>query len=255
MDNTTAVAYLHNIGGTHCPKLLHLALEVWEWCEKRNIFLLPQHIPGKTNVEADAESRVKRDLNDWRIHPKVIAPLNRYCTVDLFASRLTHQLKQYVSWRSDPNAMHIDAFTMDWSNLVAYAFPPFSLLPAVLHKAKKEGATLVLVAPLWTAQPWWPLLIELIVDYPIYLGNDPKLLQDVSNQGAIHPLFPSLKLAVWTISGNITKQWEFQRQLSISSATASRAQPPKPTMSPGLSGVAGVRKGKVIPYYVQYLTF
>jgi hypothetical protein len=30
MDNTTAVAYLHNVGGTHCPKLLHLALEVWE---------------------------------------------------------------------------------------------------------------------------------------------------------------------------------------------------------------------------------
>jgi hypothetical protein len=178
------------MGGTHCPKLLHLPLEVWEWCEKRNIFLLPQHIPGKTNVEVDAESRVKRDLNGWRIHPKVIAPLIRYCTVDLFASRLTHQLKQYVSWRSDANAMHIDAFTMDWSNLVAHAFPPFSLLPAVLHKANKEGATLVLVAPLWTAQPWWPLLIELIVDYPIYLGNDPKLLQDVSNKGAIHPLFP-----------------------------------------------------------------
>ena len=124
-------------------------------------------------------------------------------------------------------------------------------------KPKKEGATLVLVASLWTVQPWWPLLIELIiVDYSICLGNDPKLLQDVSNQGAIYLQYsPSLKLAVWTISGNITKQWEFQRQLSISSATASRAQPPKLTMSPGLSWVAGVRKGKVIPYYFQYLSF
>jgi hypothetical protein len=104
-------------------------------------------------------------------------------------------------------------------------------------KPKKEGATLVVVASLRTAQPWWPLPIELIiVDYSICLGNDPKLLQDVSNQGAIYLQYsPSLKLAVWTISGNITKQWEFQRQLSISSATASRAQPPKLAMSPGLS--------------------
>ena len=168
---------------------------------------------------------------------------------------LSHQLRRYVSWRLDPNAMHSDAFTLDWSNLTAYAFPPFSLIPAVLHKAKREQATLVLVAPLWTTQPWWPLLIELLVDYPVYLGNNPKLLQEVSSPGVLHPLFPALRLAVWRISGNITKQWEFQKKLSNSCVTASRALLPKRTMSPGLSGVAGVRRGKVIPYYVQCLTF
>jgi hypothetical protein len=88
MDNTTAVSYLNNMGGTHCPQLLHLAMEIWDWCEKRNLFLLAQHITGKTNVEADTECRVKRDLNDWMLHPKVIAPLIRHCTVDLFASRI-----------------------------------------------------------------------------------------------------------------------------------------------------------------------
>ena len=249
MNNTTAVSYLNNMGGTHCPQLLHLALEIWGWCEKRNLFLLAQHIPGKKNVEADTESRVKRDLNDWML------PLIRHCTVDLFASRLSHQLCKYVCWRPDPNAFHSDAFTLDWSSLTAYAFPPFSLIPAVLHKTKRERATLVLVAPIWTAQPWWPLLIELIVDYPVYLGNNPKLLQDVTEPGVIHPLFPSLKLAVWKISGDATKQWKFQKKLSSSCGKASRAQPPKLTMSPGLSGVAGVRKGKVIPYHVQCLTF
>jgi hypothetical protein len=174
MDKTT-VSYLNNMGGTHCPQLLHLAMEIWDWCEKRNLFLLAQHIPGKTNVEADTESRVKRDLNDWMLHPTVIAPLIRHCTVDLFASRLSHQLRRYVSWRPDPNAMHSDAFTLDWSNLTAYAFPPFSLdlIPALLHKAKREQATLVLVAPLWTTQPWWPLLIELLVDYPNYYRRCP----------------------------------------------------------------------------------
>ena len=89
LDNTTAVSYLNNLGGTYCPQLLHLAVAIWDWCEKRHLFLLAQHIPGKTNVEADTESRVKRDLNDWRIPPKIIAPLIRDCTIDLFASRLT----------------------------------------------------------------------------------------------------------------------------------------------------------------------
>ena len=123
--------------------------------------------------------------------------------------------------------MHNDAFMMDWSNLMAYAFPPFNLIPSVLQKAKKEHATLVLVAPLWTTQSWWSLLIELIVDYPVCLGNNPKLLQDVSGPGAMHPLFSSLKLAVWRISGDVTKQWEFQKKLPNSSAAAPRAQPPK----------------------------
>jgi hypothetical protein len=93
MDNTTAVAYLHNMGSTHFHKLLHLALEVWEWCEKRNIFLLPQHSTSKTNVKAEAESPVKRDLSDWRIHSKVLAPLIRHCT---------------VAWTSLPLALRIN---------------------------------------------------------------------------------------------------------------------------------------------------
>ena len=38
MDNTTAVSYLNNMGSTHCPQLLHLALEIWGWCEKIYFF-------------------------------------------------------------------------------------------------------------------------------------------------------------------------------------------------------------------------
>ena len=29
LDNTTAVSYLNNLGGTHCPQLLHLAIAIW----------------------------------------------------------------------------------------------------------------------------------------------------------------------------------------------------------------------------------
>ena len=47
LDNTTVVAYLNNLGGTHCPQLLRLTLKIWEWREKKSVFLLAQHIPGK----------------------------------------------------------------------------------------------------------------------------------------------------------------------------------------------------------------
>ena len=202
IDNSTAVAYLNNKGGTHSHQLLHLTLEIWKWCETKRLYLLAQHVPGKNNVVADEESRKMKDNNDWKIDSTVIQPLIKECQIDLFASRLTHQLDKYVSWRPDPGAIHVDAFTMNWRNLIAYAFPPFSLIPAVLHKTKKEMATLILIAPLWSAQPWWPLLIDLVIDYPVYLGNNPNLLADVSHLKAIHPLFPALRLAVWKISGD-----------------------------------------------------
>ena len=33
-------------------------------------------------------------------------------------------------------------------------------------------ATLILIAPLWSAQPWWPMLI--VTDYPVDLGEQFK---------------------------------------------------------------------------------
>ena len=132
LDNTTAVAYLNNMGGTHCPQLLRLTLEIWEWCEKKSVFLLAQHIPGVNNTVADVESRTTRDWNDWKLKSDVILPLITECQVDLFALRLSHQLDKYVSWRPDPNALYTDAFAISWSNMTAYAFPPFNLIHAVL---------------------------------------------------------------------------------------------------------------------------
>ena len=161
------------------------------------------------------------------------------------------QLDKYVSWRPEPNALYTDAFAISWSNMTMYDFPPFNLIHAVMHKVRAENATLVLVAPLWSAQPWWPLLIGMLIDYPVYLGNNKELLTDMSNPGVFHPLFPTLKLAVWKISGDSSRQLAFQAQLSNSFQTALRPQPPNHTTAHGLSGVAGVINGKVFPDFVQ----
>ena len=46
--------------------------------------------------------------------------------VDMFASRLNKQVNRFVSWRSDPDCIGVDAFALTWSNGLIYAFPPFS---------------------------------------------------------------------------------------------------------------------------------
>ena len=52
--------------------------------------------------------------------------------IDLFASRINNLFTKYVSYKTGPSALAIDAFTLDWSKLMFYAFPPFSVIPAVL---------------------------------------------------------------------------------------------------------------------------
>ena len=45
-----------------------------------------------------------------------------------------------MSYRPDPEAIAIDAFSLNWSNLNFYAFLPFSNFPTVLNKLMTEGA-------------------------------------------------------------------------------------------------------------------
>ena len=47
---------------------------------------------------------------------------------------------QNVSFRLEPEAFAIDAFSLDWSNLNICALPLFSVIPKVLSKLKCEGA-------------------------------------------------------------------------------------------------------------------
>jgi hypothetical protein len=156
MDNSTAVSYINHKGETHSPELIQITLELWNWCI--HIYLVAHHVPGKSNVLADTESRVFQDETDWKLDPQVIKPFLSQCWTDLFASRLTRQLKQYISWRPYPEAFQTDALNVSWSSLKGYAFPPFNLVPAVLNKVLADQTEIGLVAPVWQVHPWWPLL-------------------------------------------------------------------------------------------------
>ena len=67
--------------------------------------------------------------------------------VDLFASRLNCQIHPFVSWKPEPGTWAINAFSICCTNLIFYAFPPFSILGRVLAKVQQDRATGILVAP------------------------------------------------------------------------------------------------------------
>lgn len=66
-DNTTAISYSNNMGGIKSKKCNKLAIEIWEWCIDRNIWLKCSHISGKDNIEADRLSREFNDQVEWQL--------------------------------------------------------------------------------------------------------------------------------------------------------------------------------------------
>ena len=51
--------------------------------------------------------------------------------IDLFAANINTQFSKYAAFRRDPGAMYIEAFSIDWSDLKFYGFPPISVIPRV----------------------------------------------------------------------------------------------------------------------------
>ena len=118
------------------------------------------HIPGKQNPVADFESQRNQREAEWRLNKAALqnAPsrLNIQPDIDLFASRINYLSPKYASYRLEPEAFAIDAFSLQWSKLDFYAVPPFSVIPAVLSKIEREEALGVVVLPDWPVQGWYP---------------------------------------------------------------------------------------------------
>ena len=107
---------------------------VWRiltWCSQRQVTLKARHIPGHLNVIADKLSRLGQTIQtEWSLLPKIFQRIcNRWHRpqIDLFATRFNHKLPRFVSPVPDPLAVAVDALTLPWEDLDAYAFPPTAI--------------------------------------------------------------------------------------------------------------------------------
>jgi hypothetical protein len=251
MDNTSAISYINKMGGSTSLVLSSLAFDLWQWCLERSITVEANHLPGRLNTVADYESRAGPDSSDWQLDPVVFQKIGSKWgpfAVDLFATRLTAQLLRFVSWKPDPVAE--DAFTLDWSQLAGYVFPPFALIGRCPRQIQQQSVPqITMVTPVWETQSWYPLLLGMIIEAPVLLPSFPGLLRQ---EDKLHPL-AHLQLAAWHVSGEISTVRQFHRQLKDFSWLHGEPEQRRLTLLPGRSGLAGVVNNKNKSIHFQHL--
>ena len=116
---------------------MDLTEEIFVWAFARDNSLSAEYLKGSENTIADRLSRKVLYFTEWKLDPRVFSRLCSrfgYPGVDLFATRLNFQLPDYVSWKPDPMAFRIDAFSFLWDpDNLYYAFPPFSMMGRLLR--------------------------------------------------------------------------------------------------------------------------
>ena len=192
--------------GTSSPALNTIAQRILWRSELHHVRLAPQFIMERHNVLADSLSRPDQiQRSEWTLHMEVFRELRRkwLVMVDLFATSANHRCSIYFSAFRDPQAMGMDSLLQSWDHLQAYAFPPWSMLPQVLHKLRwSSGVNPTQIAPYWPQRPWFPNLLDLAVDLPIALLLHPALLNQPRSRHR-HRGLRRLRLHAWRLSSDL----------------------------------------------------
>ena len=154
-DNTTVAQYLNCQGGTKSLDLCHLTLKLWSLALENNICLKAVYIAGKKNVLVDYLSRQSIKQTEWSLNKTV--PDRIFChwghpLMDLFVTFQNKQTQLFCSWMIQQQASAIDAMSISWQNMFAYAFPPMQMIPRVLQHMKQYYSKIILIAPNWPRQ-------------------------------------------------------------------------------------------------------
>lgn len=215
IDNTTAISYINRMGGIQFPHLNKVARDIWQWCERRNIWLFASYVNTKENC-ADAESRKINPDTEWELSDRAfqeIIDVFGSPDIDLFASRHNAKCDSFISRNPDPDAVAVDAFTVDWKGRYFYAFPPFCLILKCLRKIIDDEATGILVFPHWPSQPWFPILHKLLASKIHYFTPNKNLLRSCYRE--FHPLHKTLILGAAKLCGRPSNGETSLQQQSI----------------------------------------
>ena len=215
-DNAVTVAYIKNEGGTSSHTLMQMTIRLLKWCDSKAITLVPVHLPGVHNIQADSLSRVGQTLTtEWTMAMESLRPVFAKWgepQIDMFTTFANRRLK-FVSPYPDPRAEWTDAMSMPWDKErgLLYAFSPFKMVPQVLQKmAQSPGVQVILITQLQPAASWFPELMDLSQEDPIPLfveGQD-LLTQEVCMGGGLTetPHFRPSNLHAWKLSGPFWEQ-------------------------------------------------
>ena len=123
------------------------------------------------------------------------------------------------------------------------------MIPKVLSKVLKyQVPMMILVTLAWPSQLWYPKAMRMSIQQPILLTWRSDLLKNP--KGGIRPLVQNkpLKLVAWTVSGINYRRKEFQGSLPTLSLNQEDHVLTQIKNWPGVNGLAGVLKGKLIHF-------
>ena len=179
--------------------------------EEGNMTLVPRYLPGHLNVLADHLSRRGQILKtEWSLNQTIADRIFRAWGrpfVNLFALGKNTKLAIYFSPIRDETSWKVDSLVQSWDGLYAYAYPPTSLIRACLNKVRTENVEIVLIAPVWPNQEWFPDLLGLSIDFPIIIPPVQKLLKQTFSHH-FHPHPWNLNLHAWRLSRHSTRREE-----------------------------------------------
>lgn len=191
-DNTTVMTHVNKQGGLKSWSLFQETLRLYELAISHQWTLSAKHVPGALNVLADRLSRKGQVIqSEWELHQEAAELIFRTWGrphVDLFATSVNHKLPTYVSPIPDPAALDVDALSISWEGMYAYAFPPHKIIPQVLDKiARTAQVRVILIAPAWERQVWLKDIQKLLLDGPIPLPMWWNLLRQPCGKYHYHP--------------------------------------------------------------------
>lgn len=251
-DNSTVVSYINCQGGTKSSQLLNITWQLFDVAQDKRLVLRARHIPGRLNRMADLLSRPGAIVaTEWTLCPSVVTSIWNVwgrASVDLMATFLTARLPRFISPYPHPKAIAVDAMSCQWAGMEGYMFPPWQMYGPVLTKLVSEtDCTLTLVVPKWPNRPWFPLLLQMICDFPRQLPLKYDLLK-MPISGQPHGALSMLNLHVCRLSSRLQKSKAFRERCCRDWPTATRETlPPNSTIVDGTLGIFGVFNGISIP--------
>ena len=204
-DSMTTKAYINRQGGVISKRCNDWARRIWLWVAKNARSIRALHVPGKNNDAADILSRGGPHADNWSLNPAIADLLwERFGTaqVDLFAAKANHKCPLWFSMSpSDEAPLGLNALSMErWPEGLLYAYPPYSCLPDLLRRFRRENARLILVAPFEPNESWFSEMSRWVEGERLDIPDWPDALSQANGLLVERPYYRGVRLAAWMLT-------------------------------------------------------
>ena len=167
--------------------------------------------------------------------------------MDLFASRVSHQLPQYISWKIVPFSPGKDTFQISWAHKFVYSFPPFCTYRKGSSESKSGSASNTHNNPSMARPTMLSRAFKNVYEKSTTFTTTQRSTERYCRKLNTLVMQNSLRLVAWTISGRTYLHKEYQKGLPILSQTIGEHLQSKITSHLGRSSVVGVLSGRYLP--------